>query len=163
MALVHELLYQEENFQSLDFNNYIRTLIDYLYNSFELAPDDIKFNLHVDNLKDVNISIDTVIPCGLILNELISNSLKHAFPESSFSANGSTPQKEITIKLYKEANNLIILNYEDNGVGLPQGFDFTKSDTLGLQLIVGLVQQIKGPIKRLEHTGTAYEINFNVN
>ena len=120
MALVHELLYQEGNFQSLDFNNYIKTLTEYLYNSFELAPEDIKCNLYVDQLSDVNISIDTAIPCGLILNELISNSLKHAFPSHSFfTANNANKHKEITIKLYKENNDQLSLIFEDNGIGLP--------------------------------------------
>ncbi|NIU86158.1 MAG: HAMP domain-containing protein [Nitrosopumilaceae archaeon] len=164
MALVHELLYQEENFQSLDFNNYIKTLIDYLYDSFELEPGDIKFNLYIDNLKDViNISIDTVIPCGLILNELILNSLKHAFTGNGFSsANGSNKQKEITIRLYKESGNVVNLDFEDNGIGLPEGFDFTKSESLGLQLIVGLVKQIRGTINRVEQAGTAYNITFSI-
>ncbi len=161
MALVHKLLYQEGNFQSLDFNNYIKTLTQYLYNSFELAPEDIKCNLYVDQLSDVNISIDTAIPCGLILNELISNSLKHAFPSHSFFT--ANKHKEITIKLYKENNDQLSLIFEDNGIGLPKDFDFTKSDSLGLQLIVGLVQQIKGTIKQLEHNGTAYKISFRVN
>lgn len=115
-------------------------------------------------LSDVNISIDTAIPCGLILNELISNSFKHAFPSHSFkSANTTNSHKEITIKLYKENNDQVSLMFEDNGVGLPKDFDFTKSDSLGLQLIVGLVQQIKGTIKQLEHNGTAYKISFRIN
>lgn len=162
-ALVHELLYQEENFQSLDFNNYIKTLIDCLYNSFELAPDNIKFNLFIDNLKDVNISIDTAIPCGLILNELISNSLKHAFPNKDFlSSDAAIKQDEITIKLYKESAEKISLLYKDNCVGLPEGFDFRNTESLGLQLIVSLVQQIKGTIQKLDMPGTAYQIIFKV-
>ena len=164
MALVHELLYQGDNFQSLNFYDYITTLIDYLYSSFELAPEDIKFNLYVDQLSDVNINIDTAILCGLILNELISNSFKHAFPNhNSTAANTSNNHNEITIKLNKENNDQVSLIFEDNGIGLPKDIDFTNPNTLGLQLIVGLVQQIKGTIKKLEHDGTAYKINFNVN
>ena len=116
------------------------------------------------NSQSKNIGIDTAIPCGLILNELISNSLKHAFPSHSFfTANTANKHKEITIKLYKENNDQLSLIFEDNGIGLPKDFDFTKSDSLGLQLIVGLVQQIKGTIKQLEHNGTAYKISFKVN
>ncbi len=115
-------------------------------------------------LSNVNISIDTAIPCGLILNELISNSLKHAFPNHSVTtANTTNNHNEITIKLYKENNDQLSLIFEDNGIGLPKDFDFTKSDSLGLQLIVGLVRQIKGTIKQLEHNGTAYKISFKVN
>ena len=115
-------------------------------------------------LSNVNISIDTAIPCGLILNELISNSLKHAFPNHSVTtANTTNNHNEITIKLYKENNDQLSLIFEDNGIGLPKDFDFTKSDSLGLQLIVGLVQQIKGTIKQLEHNGTAYKISFRIN
>ncbi len=74
----------------------------------------------MDQLSDVNISIDTAIPCGLILNELISNSLKYAFPSHSFfTANTSNKHKEITIKLYKENNDQLSLIFEDNGIGLP--------------------------------------------
>ena len=99
-------------------------------------------------LSNVNISIDTAIPCGLILNELISNSLKHAFPNHSVTtANTTNNHNEITIKLYKENNDQLSLIFEDNGIGLPKDLDFTKSDSLGLQLIVGLVQQIKGTIR----------------
>jgi len=164
MALVHELLYQGDNFQSLNFYDYITTLIDYLYSSFELAPEDIKFNLYVDQLSDVNINIDTAILCGLVLNELISNSFKHAFPNrNSTAVNSSNNHNEITIKLNKENNDQVSLIFEDNGIGFPKDIDFTNTDTLGLQLIVGLVQQMKGTIKKLEHDGTAYKINFNVN
>jgi len=163
MALVHELLYQGDNFQSLNFYDYITTLIDYLYSSFELAPEDIKFNLYVDQLSNFNINIDTAILCGLILNELISNSFKHAFPNhNSTAANTSNNHNEITIKLNKENNDLVSLIFEDNGIGFPKDIDFTNPNTLGLQLIVGLVQQMKGTIKKLEHDGTAYKINFNV-
>ena len=99
-------------------------------------------------LSNVNISIDTAIPCGLILNELISNSLKHAFPNHSVTtANTTNNHNEITIKLYKENNDQLSLIFEDNGIGLRKDMDFTKSDSLGLQLIVGLVQQIKGTIR----------------
>ena len=78
------------------------------------------------------------------------------------SSDSYSNNKEITIRLYKESENLITLKYEDNGIGLPDGFDFTKTDSLGLQHIVGLVKQIRVTIERVDQPGTAYQINFSI-
>ncbi len=148
MALIHEELYQSENFVNIEFTDYIKGLISYLFSSYKTKLDTIKTDVQVEN---VILSIDKAIPCGLIINELISNSLKHAFP------NGRKGQ--IKIKLTSDKQK-ISLTVEDNGQGLPEELQLKKTKTLGLQLVNTLTKQLKGTIKHQKTKGTKFSITF---
>jgi two-component sensor histidine kinase len=110
----------------------------------------IKLNLDLE--KSVVIGIDSAVPCGLIVNELVSNSLKHAFPEGQGG--------EIHISLHSDDTDTITLVVGDNGVGLPEGLDFHKTESLGLQLTVSLVSQLCGSIDVDTTSGTTFTIRF---
>jgi two-component sensor histidine kinase len=111
--------------------------------------------LSLDLEKNVVIGIDAAVPCGLIVNELVSNSLKHAF------TNGQGG--EIKISLHTDDADVITLVVGDNGVGLPNGLDFRKSDSLGLQLVMSLISQLSGSIDVDTTGGTRFTIRFREN
>ena len=147
MAIVHEKLYQSGNLASINIQDYTKSLITEIFSSYHIN-ENILTNL---NIEKRSMDINKAIPLGLILNELITNSLKHAFP------NGQ--KGEIRINLNKN-NGSITLNYLDNGVGFPKNFDFQNPQTLGLQMINGLVAQMNGSIKLNRKPGTQFTINF---
>jgi PAS domain S-box-containing protein len=148
MALVHERLYQSQDLARVDFAEYVRNLANYLFRSYGFNSNVIKLKINVD---DVFLSIDTAVPCGLILNELVSNCLKHAFPKGG--------EGEIGIELCSN-DDKFTLTVGDNGVGLPKGLDFRKTESLGLQLVNTLVDQLEGTIELDRSDGTAFEITF---
>jgi PAS domain S-box-containing protein len=148
MALIHERLYQSKDLRRIDFGEYIETLTYDLYHSYSGNPDFIKLNM---DLESIMVDINTAIPCGLIINELLSNALKHAFP------NGRTG--ELNIKFYSLDGHLI-LSVRDNGIGFPENIDFKNTESLGLSLVNTLVGQIEGEIDiRVDH-GTEFRITF---
>jgi PAS domain S-box-containing protein len=148
MALIHEKLYQTKDFASINFAQYIRSLTVHLFHTYKVNPNIVRMNTEVE---DIFLDINRAIPCGLIINELVSNSLKHAFPDDK--------RGEVSIKLSTNAQktNLIV---SDSGIGLPEDIDLREPETLGLQLVSDLVKQVDGTI-RLERTnGTAFHISF---
>lgn len=150
MSLIHETLYQSKNLAEIDFNNYIKKLTNGLFRSYGINTDDIKLKLRVNEVKLV---IDTAISCGLIINELVSNSLKHAFPNSR--------KGEIHISLDSE-DKKVILMVSDDGTGLPDNLNIRKTDTLGLQLIRNLVKQLDGKLEFHSNNGAKFKISFTV-
>ncbi len=149
MAIIHENLYRTTNFSSIDFTNYISTLSSNLIATYHVRTSRIKLITEMD---EVNLVLDQAIPCGLLINELITNAIKYAFPEGK--------EGEIFIGL-KEENEQIEIKIEDNGVGLQKDFNILKSDTLGLQLVATLVEQLEGQIKLDTSKGTKYLITFD--
>jgi two-component sensor histidine kinase len=133
MALIHERLYESADIAFIDFQRYIEELSAHLFDSYLVEPG--RITLQVD-AGGVTMGIDQAIPCGLIINELVTNSLKHAFPDNR--------RGEIRIDFSREENGQITLMVGDNGVGMPPGFDFTKTPTLGLQLVTMLTRQLRG-------------------
>jgi two-component sensor histidine kinase len=113
----------------------------------------IKLNLDLE--KSVVIGIDSAVPCGLLINEMVSNSLKHAFPEGQGG--------EIHILLHSDDADNITLVVGDNGVGLPDGLDFRKAESLGLQLVMSLVSQLGGSIDIDTRGGTQFTVHFREN
>lgn len=161
MSFIHEQLYQSSDFTKIEFSEYIQNMVTYLLHYYTVDPAIVKLNI---NVKNILLDINTAIPCGLIINELVSNSLKHAFPK--FNKNSAhfkdTNQKgEIYIDLHSIDTDIFILIISDNGIGLPEGFDFENVDTLGLQLVKNLVGQLDGSIKLDKINGTKFEITFN--
>jgi PAS domain S-box-containing protein len=132
MALVHEQIYKSKDFSSIDFSEYIRDLAQCLFDSYAVGSGRISLRL---SGADVTLGINEAIPCGLIVNELVSNALKHAFP-----ARGSG---EISVDTSVE-NGWINLRVADTGTGLPAGLDFRNTTSLGLQLVTMLVRQLRG-------------------
>jgi two-component sensor histidine kinase/PAS domain-containing protein len=152
MALIHEKLYQSQNMANVNFEEYINSLVINLYSSYNINRN--KINLNID-ICDVIFNIDTAIPLGLIINEIISNSLKHAFPDGR---NG-----EIYLRLSKTTDNKYELVIKDNGVGIPSNVDANTTKTLGLKLIYALIEQIDGSISVDKIEGSCYFIEFPYN
>ncbi|UCC39153.1 MAG: PAS domain S-box protein [Candidatus Aminicenantes bacterium] len=150
MALIHEFLYESKQFAKINFEEYIRNLTSHLFYSYGTTDSEIKFKI---NIKDILLDINTAIPCGLIINELITNSLKHAFPDSQ------KGQINITMRPLNEEE--IQLTVSDNGIGLPEDVDFRKTESLGLHLVTILAEdQLKGTIKLDRKGGTKFQIRL---
>ncbi|MDT8412124.1 MAG: two-component regulator propeller domain-containing protein [Vicingaceae bacterium] len=148
MALIHEKMYQSEDLSKIDVQDYIVSLIDDLVSSYSVNCN-INLDLKIDQLK---FEIDTLIPIGLLLNEIISNSLKYAFKNED--------KGTITIYLSEQNDNTFKLIIGDNGVGMPKGMLQKDDETLGMELIKVFVSQIDGEIKRMDKDGTYFEIDF---
>lgn len=153
MALIHEKLYQSKNLENIDFNDYIKSLVNDLFIFYGIQGGHIVLNINIEN---VILDIDTAIPCGLIINELISNSLKHAFPD------GREGKIEITSrKMNIKGVNEYELIVSDNGIGMPDDLDFRKTESLGLSLIVTLSEdQLQGKLDFKRDNGTECRIHF---
>lgn len=149
IALVHEKLYQSEDLSCIDFTEYLQLLIKQLINSYGVNPEKIEIAI---NAFGITLGIDRAIPCALIINEIVSNSLKHAFP--------SEREGIIRIALNRNEKGEYTLILSDNGIGLPETLEFENTETLGLQLVRTLVQQLKGSIRLNRTGGTEYTINF---
>jgi PAS domain S-box-containing protein len=148
MALIHERLYRSADLKHMDFGDYIRTLAMDLFRTYVSDPSRIKLEIEVE---DILIDINTAIPLGLIVNELLSNSMKHAFPVDESGV--------IQIKFHKEDHNCI-LEVKDTGVGFPADLKLDKTDSLGLQLVNNLTQQINGELQLERSPGTTFRIIF---
>ncbi|MFN6486030.1 MULTISPECIES: sensor histidine kinase [unclassified Nostoc] len=149
MALIHEKLYQSQDLARINFADYIRDLVTNLFYSYNVNSSAITLKM---NVEEVFLVIDAAIPCGLIINELISNSLKYAFPQRE--------PGEIYIEFCSIEENLFTLTISDNGVGFAPDFDFQATETLGLRLVKGLTHQIQGNIDFSSHNGVKYKIIF---
>ncbi len=153
MALIHEKLYQSESLARIDVAQYIHALTANLFLSFGVNERTVELAVQIDNIA---FGIDTLIPCALIINELVSNSLKHAFP-ASLLASGKA---EIRIGLRRETGNRFVLTVGDNGVGLPRGFKIQNSKSLGLEIVMVLVRQLRGAIHVETNGRTEFVISF---
>ncbi len=155
MALVHEKSYQSDELERIDFAEYTQSLANSLLRSYEINQDRISVKINKgDYLMDVN----KAVPCGLIINELVSNSLIYAFPI----AQGKPENKkgEININL-SSGDDSITLIVRDNGIGFPEDLDFRNTETLGMQLVCTLTNQLKGTIELNSNGGTEFKITFN--
>jgi PAS domain S-box-containing protein len=148
MAQIHEMLYQSKDYSSVPFEKYAKELANRVLSASGLSPDEV--TIHFD-MQDISLAVDQAIPCALILNELISNTLKHAFP---------TGAGTIRIELRRVADNLIFLCVSDDGVGIPPGFDPARSSSLGMQLVVTLAEQLDGWLEIDRAPGAAFRITF---
>ena len=152
MAFIHESLYQTKDFSSINFSEYVVNLSQNLLQSYSNSEQEIKLNLDIQN---VFLNLDLAIPCGLIINEIVSNALKYAFVDKKSGG-------EISIKMSLEGENLL-LRIGDNGVGLAADIDFRNTPSLGLQLVVTLTDQLNGTIELDTKHGTNYTIQFKQN
>lgn len=150
MAFIHESLYQNKNLTEVNFAEYISSLTKNLVHSYSTEIKNIKLLL---NLKNVYLNLDASISCGLILNELISNSLKYAFPNN---------KAGIIFVNLSVKDKLVNIEIGDNGIGINENLDIKKTPTLGLQLVNTLVEQINGKIIVERKNGTKFNIEFNI-
>ena len=148
MALIHEALYQSEDLARIDFHRYIRNLADDLFTLYSVKRGAVKLGIDVDN---ICLDINTAIPCGLVINELVSNSLKHAFPNDR--------EGEIRIGFRSGKDGGMILTVSDNGVGFPN-LDFRDTETVGLQLVTTLVAQLGSTIELDRNGKTTFRMRF---
>jgi len=155
MALVHEHLYQSADLAHINFKEYLNSLVTNLYHSYVSRSNKINFHLEI---ADISLNIDQAIPCSLIINELISNAVKYAFPASW------QGEPEINIQLKKTPGEKIVLIVKDNGIGIPQNFDIKNSNSLGLKLVTVLSEnQLEGKITIKRKNGTIFKIQFSQN
>jgi two-component sensor histidine kinase len=149
MSLIHEKLYRSEDMAKVDFNDYLKDMIKTMFESYGLSSRKVALKTDIEG---VTFGIDTAIPCGLIINELISNSLKHSFPGDI--------QGEIKVALRRNDKTEVKLTVSDNGVGMPEDMDFRNTTSLGLTLVIALVKQLKGEIELYREKGTEFVITF---
>jgi PAS domain S-box-containing protein len=150
MALIHEKLYRSGSLAEIDFGDYVESLGAELLRIYNVPLGTITITVDIEN---VQLGVDTAIPCALIINELVSNSLKYAFPD------GRTG--DVTVALQR-ANGAHTLTVADDGVRFPADLDFRATDSLGMQLVVMLVNQLEGTIELNRENGTAFVISFHV-
>lgn len=148
MAIVHDRLYRSKDLASIDFEDYLKVLIPSLISSYGVA-EKIETEITTEN---VRFGIDTAVPCGLIVNELVTNSLQHAFPDAR-------PGK-IRVDLRQIAGRRFELTVSDNGIGFPDDINGLEGGTLGLQLVSDLVGQLAGQVKLARNQGTRFSITF---
>ncbi|MEM4525821.1 MAG: histidine kinase dimerization/phosphoacceptor domain -containing protein [Methanothermobacter sp.] len=144
MALIHERLYRSSNLKEIDMMEYLQTLARGIFSSY--APQGVELNFDIDKIK---MDIELAIPVGLIVNELITNSFKHAFPEGE--------KGEVSLKL-KSLDGKIFLEVSDNGVGFPEDLDWRNTESLGLQLVKSLAEQINAKVQMISDNGTTFKL-----
>lgn len=149
MALVHEKLYQSADLARIDFTEYVESLLNYLWRAHGPVASGVRLSL---DLEPLSLSVDVAVPCGLILNELVINALKHAFCGR---AGG-----EVTVSLRGGADGRVRLCVRDNGTGLPEGFDWKQARSLGLRLVQMLAGQLRAVVEVSSGEGTEFAIAF---
>lgn len=149
MALIHEKLYQSENLTNIDFTDYVDSLVIELSRSYMNHPEQIEISVDV---RDACFGVDTAIPCGLIINELITNSLKYAFPDNR--------KGQISVSLQPTMKGEYTLIVKDNGIGFPENIDWQNTDSLGMQVVTSLTDQLEGEIELSRTDGTEFKLKF---
>ncbi|KUK00860.1 MAG: putative sensory transduction histidine kinase, partial [Methanobacteriaceae archaeon 41_258] len=147
IARVHEKIYQSEDLASINLKEYIKDIISELKATYKLPR--IKFNIQV---QDIKLTINQAIPCGLIINEALTNSMRHAFPDK---------EGTITVKAYKSRDSINLI-MEDDGIGFPEGFKPEECETMGMRLIYTLTRQIDGEIKIKGEKGVKIELKIPI-
>jgi PAS domain S-box-containing protein len=151
MALIHEKLYQSKDMARVDFADYVRDLTTHLFRAYRRNAKAVTLQVNVS--QDVRLGIDTAIPCGLIVNELVSNALKYAFPDGCAG--------EVRVELARNGGEGFALTVSDNGVGFPPDVDPRKTNSLGLKLVATLTDQLEGSVELDRSAGTLYRITFS--
>jgi len=148
IALIHEKLYQSKDYGRVPFSEYIRTIASNVFQSAGVAVGAVQLAFQVE---PIALPVDKAIPCGLLVNELITNALKHAFPD----------RREGVVEVSLSAcEGRVSLSVKDNGIGLSPDFELEKSQTLGLQLVTTLARQLDGSVEILRIGGTAFRVSF---
>ncbi|MCK9209693.1 MAG: PAS domain S-box protein [Ignavibacteriaceae bacterium] len=149
MAIIHEKLYQTRDFANIDIKDYVDNLTFSLFRAYNINSNLIDVNVDISN---ISLDVDTAVPCGLIINELVSNSLKYAFTDER--------KGKMTIKLIPVEKDQLQLIVSDNGIGLPENFDFRQTQSLGLTLVNILAKQLNGGVEMVNDNGATFIITF---
>ncbi|HET6487556.1 MAG TPA: sensor histidine kinase, partial [Spirochaetia bacterium] len=160
MALLHEKLYQSKSMAGVEFSAYVRDLTRNLFQSYGVNSGASELELQVS---DVTLGMDTAVPCGLIINELVSNSLKHAFPPRQPGKVSISLKPDHAPKVdagHPPGEKWYMLTVADKGRGFPDGVDFRNTDSLGLKLVCTLTEQLFGTIDLNRNGGTEFTIRF---
>ncbi|MEH2191060.1 MAG: PAS domain S-box protein [Nostoc sp.] len=152
MALVHEKLYESQDLAKINFGEYIRDLVASLFTAYEVNEDAIALGINIDD--QLFLGLDTAIPCSLIIHELVSNSLKYAFPADRHGT--------IYIEINQNKDHEVTLLVSDNGIGLPANFNFKKIASLGWQLVDALTNQLSGNISIQGDMGVECRVTFTL-
>ena len=151
MAMVHERLYRSQNLAWIDFGEHVRDLARMLTSSYSKTAAQVQVFIEAETAP---VQLETAIPAGLILNELVSNSLKHAFPAGRHGT--------LKVRLHSPRPDQLLLSVEDDGVGLPAGFDWDQAGSLGLRMVRDLARQIRGTLEIRRNGGTTFVLSFPV-
>lgn len=149
MTMIHDMLQATADIKRLELSQHIRNFVDSLFNSYNIRPDHIKLRYEI---QDIALDVNTVIPLGLIINELVSNALKYAFPDET--------KGELVISLKSIDENSYELLIKDSGVGLPEDFNLKKAKSLGLRIVNSLTKQINGTLEVSKKDGAEFRIAF---
>jgi PAS domain S-box-containing protein len=149
MALIHEKLYRSENLAQINFGDYLEDLVANLFVSYNLQEKSIELNIVAE---PIFLNIETATPCGLIINELVSNTIKHAFCDNR--------EGFLKVEFYRDRDNYLNLIVSDNGVGFPEHIDFQNTNSMGFQVICTLTEQLEGTIELDRSNGTSFLLRF---
>ncbi len=151
MAMVHERLYRSQNLASINFGEHVRDLANMLASTYRQAAVQIQVFTEAES---VSLQLETAIPAGLIVNELVSNALKHAFPDGR--------RGTLKVSLHSPTPGQLLLSVQDDGVGFPPGFDWDQARSLGLRMVHDLARQIRGTLEVRQNGGTTFALSFPV-
>jgi two-component sensor histidine kinase len=149
MALIHEKLYQEGDQRGISFAGYVRDLAAHLRHSYAGKSEAVTLAIDVE---EVPMDMDLCVPCGLIINELLSNALKYAFPDGR--------RGTISIRMRRQETGNLLLSIADDGIGFPAGIDYRRPGSLGLRIVNILVDQLRGSLSLASGPGSVFTINF---
>ena len=153
MALIHEQLYRSPDLGHIDFGEYVHGLLVYLRRSQVRAGSPVQFRVQIEQ---VTLELDRAIPLGLTVNELVTNSLKYAFPPGATAA----PAAEIWVTAARTADGALAMEVGDTGVGLPETLDLDHPASMGLQLVQSFVQQLRGRLSVRRRPGTLFSMTI---
>ncbi len=148
IALVHQSLYESKDFSFIDFRAYVQNLVGDLRNSYGLDAQSVTLVIEDE---DVHFGVDTAVRCGIVINELVSDSLKNAFPDGCPGV--------ITIRCFRSSSDFTLL-VNDDGVGLSPGFDLENRSSLGMVIVRGLTSQLRGKLEYRNNNGAEFCITF---
>ena len=169
ITLIHEELYEGEETDSLNFSEYLERLVDNLFQTYRSGNTSISLNMDLE--ENIFFNMDIAVPLGIVVNELISNSFKHAFPDPDKGTiqiklfkeeNACRTDKELKSKANINENKNFTLILSDNGVGIPETFKLEHSDTLGIQLVTTLLEQLDASLELKRDSGTEFVIKFSI-
>jgi PAS domain S-box-containing protein len=149
IALVHELLYKSKDLQRIDFREYLSGLVARLVSSYGLRPENVTVSV---SAPDLPLDVDTAVPCGLIVNELVSNSLKHAFPKGR--------RGSLEVSVHRRGQKDLVLSVRDDGVGMRGDLNGEQPRSLGLQIVRSLTKQLRGTVEVASDDGTTVSLTF---
>jgi two-component sensor histidine kinase len=149
MAQIHEMLYQSADYARVPFAKYARDLTTRVLRASATSPGNVTLQFE---LEEVSLPVEQAIPCGLILNELIANSLKHAFPNA---AHGT-----IRVEFRLVPDRSVLLSVGDDGIGIAPALNLENISSLGVQLVLALVEQLEGQVEIIRSPGSTFRITF---